>query len=155
SLGLDQKSDLWNRSHGAFSLAGRSDPGPLVHARHMLTGSYEHVPGQQVLGNPLFDEARLIVTALRLLKAGAVGAFALFSGADLGWMGQTVSAWPADELSVQGHESIYSLSESDIPQLRELTRAVRESESSLRIAFRRFNQGFGRESGEDRIIDCA
>lgn len=153
-LALERKTYLWNRSFGSMSLSGKGNPMPLTISSFMLSGSHEHTAGEQIRELPLFSDSRTIITALRLLKPGPVGVYAFYTDSEIASLGHMVSAWPSDELSVHGRDSVYTLMPCDLPSLQDLMYGLRKNESALRIPLRRFNQCYGRESGEDRIIDC-
>jgi hypothetical protein len=147
-----EKTALWGRSFAPVVLEGKSGPSAFIGARFQLAGSYQHTAGQEVLAQPIFRDAQRFVTALRLLKPGDVGAFAHFASAPERRM---VFTYAAGELSTRGPGAVYGLTPSEIPLVLGLVEDLRKAEGELRVALRRFNQGYGRQSEEDRVIGCA
>jgi len=119
-------------------------------ARFKLVGSYTCGRQDGVVDIDIVDEVGRVLTALRLLKGGRVGASACFGTG--GWFYiQALHTY-----RVASHDLSYELSESDLPGLVELVDTLGgDVESKLRVALRWFNRSYGREMGEDRIIDLA
>ncbi len=119
-----------------------------------LTGSY--MQPQQTYGNEeIMSVLGDMLTALRLMNAGDVGAPALFHAS------QARFSWPSASFTEGGQllrqsGVVYTLAHSDLPVLRTLHDALHRlsaHRSGLTVALRRFNQAYGRALLEDRIID--
>jgi len=121
----------------------------------------------------IVNELGNVLTAFRLLKQGDIGAPAIFE------KDHTSSVWQTPALNrslndyrVRQLQSIYTLSETDLPTLETLLnelhtlnipqrrsgkqKAQRDTQKpygDLAVALRRFNQAYGRDVREDQIID--
>ena len=119
-------------------------------------------------------ELRDIITVLRLFKKGAVGAPAIFEKGDVhSWKrhsGYNRSIQLEDrvndyEISRLSLPSRYVLSTGEVTRIKSLFDALQQlgnhpsakkahkPHRELTVALRRFNQTYGREAQEDRIID--
>jgi hypothetical protein len=107
-------------------------------------------------------ELRRIVTALRLLKMGRVGAPALFSKSSmLSTYGGSIGSledYAIHPSSIYGLFPRYELLASELSQFLSLYDDIRTAEdtkrlNALAVAIRRFNQAYARATAEDRIID--
>jgi len=112
----------------------------------------------------MLDEIRDIVTAFRLLQAGDVGVTVYLErdtlvppyGSGYPHMGIPAVVW--SDFQVRRHGVVYILDEARIPAACQLTEALqqlneRAHRGVLEVALSRFNQSYGREFPDDRIID--
>ena len=112
----------------------------------------------------MLDEIRDIVTALRLLQAGDVGVTAYVEqdtrvppyGSGYPHMG--VPTVGLSDFRVRRHGVVYSLDEAKIPAACHLTETLqklneRSHRGGLEVALSRFNQSYGRDFFDDRLID--
>ncbi len=112
----------------------------------------------------MLDEIRDIVTALRLLQAGDVGVTAYVErdtrvpphSSGHPHMGVPAVLW--SDFRVRRHGVVYNLDEDKIPAACQLTEALqqlheRPHRGGLEVALSRFNQSYGRDFPDDRIID--
>jgi hypothetical protein len=110
------------------------------------------------------EEAMDILTALRLVKVGDVGAPAIFERSELyslvipNPIVTRTSDYNVRQMG-SGYSIIeYSLSEAELSQVINLFNCLQRLRSlsqrgGLAVALRRFNQAYSREQSEDRIID--
>jgi Apea-like HEPN len=164
------KTSLWNddAKHFPFSV-------PPLEARALmslswkLSGIYSFpkngLSNQNATKQEVLYELGDIITALRLLKKGDIGAPAIYekSHTPVLWQGvrmvnmlQQVRQFPRTPFQY------YELSEQGIPVLKELVNALHQLRKrqvtpslygDMTVALRRFNQSYNRELPEDQIID--
>jgi len=108
------------------------------------------------------SELRIIMTALRLLKMGRLGAPAMFSKSSmLSIYGGSISSledYSVPPVSIYGLYPRYELLASDLCRFLALRDDIRKADqngrlSALAVAVRRFHQAYARNTAEDRIID--
>jgi hypothetical protein len=131
-------------------------PHELWSAKFKLVASYSQTDAKP---DPNFvPEATAILTAMRLLKTGDVGAPALLKNLQtLGKSGHSASYSQVDELRARRSRP-FVLAEADMPALHTLIDHVLKGRAGgklrpMDVALRRFNLAYGRETIEDRIID--
>jgi len=111
--------------------------------------------GQEV-GQDISTELEDTITALRLVKAGDVGALAFFERGRMVSGPPTMSASVSPALFVRQHNTLYHFTEVDLPIATALYTTLQEFDQhkrGLAIALRRFNQSYSRINPEDQIID--
>ena len=106
------------------------------------------------------EEVMDILTALRLTKAGEVGAPAIFEKSELQFrvMMSTATISRTTDYVVRQSGTEYSITQAELPQINKLFASLQSlnaqaQRGGLSVALRRFNQAYSRESDEDRIID--
>ncbi len=106
------------------------------------------------------EELMDVLTALRLTKAGDVGAPAIFERSELQsrLMMPTATISRTNDYVVRQSGNEYSITEAELSQVNNLFVSLQGLNSQaqrggLRVALRRFNQAYSRENDEDRIID--
>lgn len=166
------KTALWNDdamvfTHSAPPLSAHT----LMSLSWKLSGTYAFRKNDTLNSNEakqeVLQELGDIVTALRLLKKGDVGAPAIYE------KNQTPVLWQGvRKVNILGNQQVrqfplspfqyYELSEHEIPDLKDLSKALHQlrtgqTQASLygdmAVALRRFNQSYNRELPEDQIID--
>jgi len=164
-FGSDAKSEALASLGMPFS-ASLQEGTALTQAQFTLSRVVERPKATQTFEAELTElmetatEIANIVTALRLLKVGSVGAPMLYQLGDgiLPWgnvrIGRGVGAYP------RFASDAYSLSKQDMPSLRRLFESLRslkpqETSAGLDVALRYFNQSYSRTSQEDRLVDLA
>lgn len=150
----EEKTAAWN--------AGPFDMTVTVYdfsqVKYKLSGTYVQGEPSSTTTNPTLTDVESVITALRLLKSGEVGAL---------WTWDCPED-PADSSVMGGAEltpfharrfgSGYSLCSEDIQELTIIFDSLKSlrAQGSLRsveVGIRRFNQAYGRKIPEDRIID--
>jgi len=120
--------------------------------RNTLTAAYNRDKDAAASYNDgeFASECELILTTLRLLKVGMVGAGMIFF-TDVAQS----SIHPLELHTVKRRgNSVYELTEVDIPILYELVNDFNKHvQNQLAVAIRRFNLAYTRSFPEDRIID--
>ncbi len=121
-------------------------------ASFKFAGDFYQDKGEGPDFGALLSEARTAITALRLMKAGDVGAFSIYYGPPIGKFNAGASI---DDFRVQAFASNkYSLLSTEVPTLLALFETVQRSIfGPLQVAFRRFNQSYARRQSDDKIID--
>ncbi len=104
--------------------------------------------------------AEYAITALRLLKAGCVGATHMLHFHEWPLYHTSFMTRPMWDYGVPIHPPWYHLTESDLPGLCQLYETLsllhsRRQLHDLDVCIRRFNSSYGRDKDEDRIIDLA
>jgi hypothetical protein len=125
-----------------------------VHAKPVNLGTLAVGP----LEHELRVEAEHVVTALRLLKGGDVGApiYVHVEANTPTRMGNQVLFLTDDSLTPEKYE----LNASEVPRVQETFAALRAADAngtlrSLDVALRRFNQSYARRFPDDEVIDFA
>lgn len=166
------KTALWNDDAKNFTFSE-----PPLGARTLmglswkLSGTYafpkNDLSDPSVAKQEVLHELGDIVMALRLLKKGDVGAPAIYEKK------QTPVLWQGVRMvNVLGDQQVrqfplspfqyYELSEQEIPDLKELSKALHQLSTEhkqaslygdMTLALRRFNQSYHRTLPEDQIID--
>jgi hypothetical protein len=98
-------------------------------------------------------EVNRIVTTLRLLKPGLVGAPAAFVRLSRDTFGGTI--YDLNDTRIRRFGPTFELQEAENLDFADLYDKMRSGDTQLSLALRRFNQAYGRELPEDRIIDLA
>ncbi len=153
----EEKTTMWNSSTFPQPFMGI----PITfeafrQTKYKLRGTRSRLQGGRDVGQDIPVELDDIITALRLLKAGDVGALAFFETGRM--VGGPVTAGMSRPLALQLRQygTRYDLTESDLPQVTSLYGALQgigPQKKGLAFALRRFNQSYGRDLLEDRITD--
>lgn len=150
-ISVDGKTLLWNSLFREMI-----DLRTFSGVNYVLFGSYSH-DNRKALGNRgITAEAGRIITALRLLKAGGVGAPMLLEKTDMPPLSGNERGHPLNDYRVRDSGITYMLNALDLPQLTTLCERLKKVGASrgLDVALRRLNQGYSRDSQEDRILDA-
>jgi hypothetical protein len=148
----DDKNLLFSRT-AAFG--GHREPD--FYARFKLSGQFSYDSSRPVHFGTLAHETWLVVTAMRLLKSGDVGAQMMYYRSSLEheeFTGGSGMHLHAREFT----QDNYNLTGEEGPPLLSLIALLRDNQAAgglrlLDVGLRRFNQSYSRQSGEDRIID--
>jgi hypothetical protein len=166
------KTALWNDDAKNFTFSEPPlDARTLMSLSWKLSGTYAFLkngpPNPNTTKQEVLHELGDIVAALRLLKKGDVGAPAIYE------KNQRPVLWQGVRMvNVLGNQQVrqfplspfqyYELSEPDIPDLKELSKALHQLRTGrpqaslygdMTLALRRFNQSYNRTVPEDQIID--
>ncbi len=167
------KTALWNDDAQYFPF---SEPPLEAHALMSLSWKLSGTYSMPKEGDPATDTTKQevllelgdIVTALRLLKKGDIGAPAIYEKihTPVLWQGMRLAGvLRGDQQARQFPASpflSYELSEQDIAHVKELSNALYRLRSGktqallygdLAVALRHFNQSYHRELSEEQIID--
>jgi hypothetical protein len=130
---------------------------PDHHANFKLAGQFSNDTTRPVHFGTIAHETRLAIMAMRLLKAGDVGARMMYYRSSLEheeFRGGSGLPFHVREFT----RDVYNLTGDEGASLLSLIALLRASQTggalrSLDVGLRRFNQSYSRPSGEDRIID--
>ena len=152
-LSHDEKTSLWNQNagFGPFGEPQVMDRGDLARAQFVLRGSSTTGRDDSGFGPEFRDEVTRVVTALRLSGSGDVGIPAVL-GTSTGLFEKSASQYVFDGRS-RTPGRIYELRAADWDGVMKVCDALGTIEGKMQIPLRRFNQAYGRQSGEDTIID--
>ena len=148
----DEKNDLFgrwlNQEFITASAIGRST--------YKLSATI--MTGQSEIPERIAAQAERIVTAIRLLRTGAVGAPVVFY--DRRSCGLGLVPVILETIGVRPYGLQSKLTKGDVPQIQGLFDKLRkinfpEGKSALGAALRRFNLSYSRQSAEDKLIDLA
>ena len=172
-----EKTIMWNEHTFRFPM--RVIPissQDFSYVKFRLTGLRYQKKGSEV-DHPFFHvqetiaEMGNVLTALRLLKEGDVGAPVIFEKGHISsWTGMAYYAMPLKEYLIRDQNpdfplTRYMLRESDLLSANSIFKnlerlnsqqagnGIRQPHGDLTVALRRFNQAYGRDIPEDRIID--
>lgn len=130
----------------------------LHETKFMLCASYSYAPADNDEQKRIREEAERIIAAMRLVKPGDVGALCIHQSKvrSKPWGHSTYG--PLLGFTVGRWGQAYHLQESDVPPLLTLLSVLTQAANSnhlrsLEVALRRFNQGYGRQIPEDRVVD--
>jgi hypothetical protein len=153
ALSPEEKTTLWN-PNGAGRPFGEPqglDRGDMARAQFVLRDSSTTARDGQGFGPEFRSEVIRVLTALRLLKSGDIGVPAIL-GVSKGLFERTASQYVFDGRARNSGRT-YELSSGDWDASRKIYDALRAIDDKMQIPLRRFNQAYGRQSGEDTIID--
>lgn len=152
----DDKTELWN-TYGRNLNVGFHQFGEAsfkLVARHWVR-RWKELP----ITHMMLGDVRRVLTALRLLKPGDVGAQFVYAIMHLTPFSANIGALPLFGCRTRQFGSCeYELQRAEVPQLLVLYETLDALEQQrkpggLDVALRRFNQSYERDTGEDRIID--
>src|SRR5579864_3682092 len=129
---------------------GHRDPDQF--AAFKLAGKFSNDMTKPVHFGTVAYETRLAIMAMRLLKAGDVGAQMLYYRSSIEheeFTGGSGLPFHVREFT----QDMYKLDADDAAPLLELLASLRGASQHLDVGLGRFNQSYSRETGEDRIID--
>jgi hypothetical protein len=153
----EEKSNIWNSSIFPQPFMGIPISfDAFRQVKFKLTGSRTRLQGGLEDGQDIPTECDDIITALRLLKGGDVGAIAFFDFGRLVCGPMTSSMSRPLALQLRQYGTQYDLTAPDLPEVRALCSALQslgQQKKGLSFALRRFNQSYGRDLPEDRITD--
>jgi hypothetical protein len=152
-LSNDEKTSLWNQNaaFGPFGEPQVMDRGDLARSHFALRGSSTTGRDDHAFGPEFRDEVVQVVTALRLLKSGDVGASAIL-GLNNGLFKLGAYLFVFDGRA-RNSGRIYELRSADWATFRKVYDALGAIHDKTSVPLHRFNQAYGRQSGEDTIID--
>jgi hypothetical protein len=152
-LSHDEKTSLWNQNagFGPFGEPQVMDRGDLARAQFIFRGSSTTGRDDPGFGPEFRDEVVRVVTALRLFGSGDVGIPAVL-GTSIGLFERFASQYVFDGRA-RNSGRIYELRAADWDAVTTVYDAVEAIDEKMSIPLRRFNQAYGRQSGEDTIID--
>ena len=152
-LSHDEKTSLWNQNagFGPFGEPQMMDRGDLARAQFVFRGSSTTGRDDPGIGPEFRDEVARVVTALRLFGSGDVGIPAVL-GTSTGLFEKSASQYVFDGRA-RNSGRIYELRAADWDAVTKVYDAVEAIDEKMSIPLRRFNQAYGRQSGEDTIID--
>ena len=151
-LSHDEKTSLWNQNagFGPFGEPQVMDRGDLARAQFVFWGS--STTGRDAGFGPEFrDEVARVVTALRLFGSGDMGIPAVL-GSSTGLFEKFASQYVFDGRA-RNSGRMYELRAADWETFTKVYDALGVIDDKMSIPLRRFNQAYGRQSGEDAIID--
>ena len=153
ALSHEEKTRLWNpnAAAGPFGEPQVMGRGDLARAQFVLRGSSTTGRDDYGFGPEVGNEIVRVVTALRLLKFGDVGAPAIL-GVSNGLFEKSAGQFIYDARASQPGPT-FELSESDFPAFMKIYEALGAAGTGLQIPLRRFNQAYGRQLPEDVVID--
>lgn len=156
-----EKAHVWTTGqHMSMGYVWSPDASMFGRAQYRLSGVDARGDQEAPPSLAVYADIGHVITALRLLKSGTVGAAILYRHADvalpglLGGGAQMLDyhvPWPFYTAPS------YFVAASDIDDIRRLVDALRHSrvQHELSVPLRRFNQSYSRSQPEDRIIDLA
>lgn len=130
---------------------------PDHRATFKLAGQFSNDSTKPTHFATILNETSLAILALRLLKAGDVGARMIYYRSSLEH--EEFTGGSGQPFQVRDFtQDVYKLTAEDGPSLLSLIALLRSAQTSgalrgLDVGLRRFNQSYSRQSGEDRIID--
>ncbi len=153
ALSPEDKTSLWNQNagFGPFGEPQVMDRGDLARAHFVLRGSSTTGRDECGFGPEVGNEILRFLTALRLLKSGDVGAPGIL-GVSNGLFEKSASQYIFDGRA-QNSSRMYELGAADWDGVMKVYDALGAIEDKMQISLSRFNQAYGRQSGEDTIID--
>ena len=150
----EEKTATWN--------AGPFDMTVTVYdfsqVKYKLSGSYVQTEPPSTTKNPTLTDAESVITALRLLKSGEVGALWTWDCPEDPTDSSVIGGVELTPFHARRFGSVYCLCPEDIHGLMTVFERLKSlgSQGSLRsveVGIRRFNQAYGRKILEDRVID--
>ena len=152
-LSHDEKTSLWNQNagFGPFGEPQVMDRGDLARAQFVFRGSSTTGRDDPGIGPEFRDEVARVVTALRLFGSGDVGIPAVL-GTSTGLFEKSASQYIFDGRA-RNSGRIYELRAADWDAFTKVYDALGAIDDKMQFPLRRFNQAYGRQSGEDTIID--
>jgi hypothetical protein len=152
-LSHDEKTSLWNQNagFGPFGEPQVMDRGDLARAQFFFRGASTIGRNDSGFGTEFRDEVVRVVTAMRLLGSGDVGIPAVL-GTSTGLFEKSASQYVFDGRA-RNSSRIYELRAADWDAFTKVYDALGAIHDKMSIPLRRFNQAYGRQSGEDTIID--
>jgi Apea-like HEPN len=147
-----------NAVMGYYQAAAEPSLLAIHEARFMLSTLHSYLPADTDEQIRIRAEAERIITAMRLLKPGDVGALCIHKSKVKSKPWGHATYGPLAGFTVGRFGQVYHLEERDVPAvltLLSLLSQLAENKQlrSLDVALRRFNQGFGRQVPEDRVVD--
>jgi hypothetical protein len=152
-LSHDEKTSLWNQNagFGPFGEPQVMDRGDLARAQFVFRGASTTGRNDSGFGPEFRDEVVGVVTALRLFGSGDVGIPAVL-GTSTGLFEKSASQYVFDGRA-RNSGRMYELRAADWGAFTKVYDALGAIDDKMSIPLRRFNQAYGRQSGEDTIID--
>ena len=150
-----EKASLWEMSHffwDTMSFMVWRD------TEFRLAGSYTLGRDEPHCSGDTDVEAGLLITALRLFKAGDVGTVGAFLNSKAVSLVFRSGFRSFYDYQVPVSCNTYTLNKSKLPRVLLLFDSLKEKDArghlkDLKVALRRFNQAYSRKAGEDKIID--
>jgi hypothetical protein len=152
-LSHDEKTSLWNQNagFGPFGEPQEMDRGDLARAQFVFRGASTTGRNDSGFGPEFRDEVVRVVTALRLFGGGDVGIPAVL-GRSTGLFEKSASQYVFDGRARNSGRP-YELRSADWNAFTKVYDALAAIDDKMSIPLSRFNQAYGRQSGEDTTID--
>jgi hypothetical protein len=147
----DKTSGNHNAGFGPFGEPQVMDRGDLARAQFIFRGASTTGRNDSGFGPEFRDEVARVVTALRLFASGDVGIPAVL-GTSTGLFEKFASQYVFDGRA-RTSSRMYELRAADWDAFTKVYDALGAIDGKMQIPLRRFNQAYGRQSGEDTIID--
>jgi Apea-like HEPN len=149
----DEKTSLWNQNagFGPFGEPQVMDPGDLARAHFVFRGASTTGRDDPGFGPEFRDEVSRVVAALRLFGSGDVGIPAILGTSN--GLFEKVSSQHVFDGRARNSGRIYELRAAVWNDFTKVYDALGGADEKMSIPLRRFNQAYGRQSGEDTIID--
>ena len=151
----EDKTQLWDEGFGLTGYVSISD---FISAKYKLIGTFTEAKEGRPSQSDLQEDAERVITALRFLKVGDVGTPAIIEvgHGELCTCGHR-AGFPSD-LRPRRYGRPYELSKPELASVSRLVSSLLKAAegsrlSGMQVSLRRFNQAYGRENAEDRIID--
>ncbi|MGH7780834.1 MAG: hypothetical protein ACREQR_13515 [Candidatus Binataceae bacterium] len=153
ALTHEEKTKLWNPNGvaGPFAEPPGLDRANMARAEFALRATSTTGRDDAGFGQEFGKDVVRAVTALRLLGVGDVGAPVIL-GVNNGLFERYASQYVFDGRS-RTPGRIYELRAADWDSVMNVYDALGVIEGRMQISLRRFNQAYGRQLGEDSIID--
>jgi hypothetical protein len=152
-LSHDEKTRLWNQNaaFGPFGEPQVMDRGDLARAHFVLQGASTTARSDSGFGPEFRDEVVRVVTALRLLSSGDVGIPAVLGSSTA--LYEKFASQHVFNGRARNSRRVYELRAANWDAFTKVYDALGAVDDKMSIPLRRFNQAYGRQSGEDAIID--
>ncbi len=156
----DEKTQLWNSDVDYYpNVLIPIEYNAFLRSRYKLACTHLQEQNKEYSTEEINKELLDVLTALRLTKAGNVGAPAIFENSELYSMAMgTPMITRTDDYDVRQSGAEYGITEAELSQVTSLYANLQRLNSLSRrgglvVALRRFNRAYSREIGEDKIID--
>ncbi len=153
----EEKTTIWNSSTFPQPFMGLTiNFKAFSQVKFKFIGTRALKQDGREVGQDIPIEFEDTTTALRLVKAGDVGALAFFERGRMVSGPTTMSAYVSPAMLVRQNGALYHLTGANLPVVTTLYTALQQlgqRKNGLAVALRRFNQAYGRDIREDQIID--
>ncbi len=156
----EEKTQAWNSDIDHYpSVVNPIEFNAFLQSKYKLVHTRLQEQNKEYSTEEVNAEVMDVLTALRLSKAGDVGAPAIFESSELrSMLMPTPMITRTHDFVVRQSGNEYNITEAELAQVKNLFASLQHLNSQaqrggLALALRRFNQAYNRESNEDRIID--
>ncbi|SRR6266566_3445689 len=156
----EEKTQVWNSDVDYYpNVKNPIEFNAFLQSKYKLARTRLQEQNKEYSTEEVNEEAMDVLTALRLTKAGDVGAPAIFESSELrSMLMSTPMITRTHDFVVRQSGNEYNITEAELAQVKNLFASLQHLNSQaqrggLALALRRFNQAYNRESNEDRIID--